>query len=182
MRIGIIGAAGAGKTALSGGLSKRLGIVLVDEGVREWLWRKGLSSPWDLSEDLQIELQWWYLKRKIHWEQGSKSFVSDRTSLDAVVLSRMRGLFLLDRRELTLMEEIALRHARRTYDVLFLRKAGLFGVGDDGCRDTNKERSNVEESLLVSLASKVDVPIVVVAEQDLERALEYASRSVIHCP
>lgn len=83
MRIGIVGAAGTGKSTLTRELSHRLGMPLVPDFVPEVLKEHGKDSwkgvlDWKLRRAIRMEA----LRRKIAAEAQHERFVSDKTVVD----------------------------------------------------------------------------------------------------
>ncbi len=83
MRIGIVGAAGTGKTTLCRDLSEALGVPCIPDFVDEVLREHGKDS-WRGVMDLRIRrtIRMTALERKIAAEAAAKSFVSDKTVID----------------------------------------------------------------------------------------------------
>ena len=83
MRIGIIGAAGTGKTALAKNLSAHLGVPLVDDFVLTILREQGRDSWRGVSDPkARRKIREDALRRKISAEAERDAFVSDKTVVD----------------------------------------------------------------------------------------------------
>jgi len=178
MRIGIIGSAGTGKTTLAKHLAQVLGVELVEEGVREWLSQRGFSSPWELNEPLQVSLQEWYLENKIRRERECADFVSDRTVLDALVLSLLRGSLRREDSTFGRFTELVLKHARTTYDLLILRARGILRIEDDGCRCVSDDICNNEEGMLLWVSAMAGVPAVSIEAERISDAIKLSLSAV----
>src|SRR5437870_682065 len=83
MRIGIVGAAGTGKTTLARELAEALGCPLIPDYVEEVLKEHGKDS-WRGVLDLRVRrtIRLEALKRKMEAENAAASFVSDKTAID----------------------------------------------------------------------------------------------------
>jgi len=172
MRIGVSGPGGVGKTTLCYYLSHCLQITHIREGVRSWLTQKSYYSPWLLSQKEQINLQYWFLGYKIRLETYNDFFVSDRTTLDAVVLSRLRSVSEEMKRSVTLLEYIATNHAKNAYDLILVLTANRVRLQPDGCRIQDKNLCIAEEEMIIELLKKLDVPFYVIQEPDNETILK----------
>jgi len=82
MRIGIVGAAGTGKTTLAKGLSVHLGVPLVPDTIQAVLRDRGRDSWRGVDPGDRRRIREEALRRKIAAEADLEAFVSDRTSVD----------------------------------------------------------------------------------------------------
>jgi nicotinamide riboside kinase len=163
-RIGIMGSAGSGKTTLACWLSSTLGIGLIEEGVREWLAPQELKKLNELSWQRQLELQEHYLAAKIRNESLHKTFVSDRTTLDAVITLLLRRS-RIDARILLPKDFVrrAIKHASDTYDkIVLLQWRGKPRVIADGVREVEIARLEREYELCAALCELIDLRTVLV--------------------
>lgn len=90
MRVGIAGGPGIGKTTLATALSAATGLSLVVEGVRPWLKLRGVTQPRALERADATALQLYFLRTKMRCERALDGFISDRTVIDGVVITRER--------------------------------------------------------------------------------------------
>ena len=83
MRIGIVGAAGTGKTTLARELAAALGIPLIPDFVPAILREHGKES-WREVRDFRLRriIRFAVIERKIAAERAAEAFVSDRTVID----------------------------------------------------------------------------------------------------
>jgi hypothetical protein len=151
-----MGSAGSGKTTLGRVLSKALGIHFVDEGVREWLVLRGLKEPKNLSWGLQLELQRHYVASKMR-NESSHAFVSDRTTMDAVVNLQLRGAASKGWANIpSTLVNSALEHARHSYDrIVLLRWNGTPKPCPDGVREIDSRMLQEEFERCSFLCSSV---------------------------
>jgi len=152
-----MGSAGSGKTTLAEALSQALAIPLVEEGVRDWLKLRGLQKPNSLSWDLQLELQEYYVACKMRNEATYQAFVSDRTTLDAVVNLQLRRAASSESAQIPLaLVDCALDHARHSYSVIvLLRWSDTPRPCPDGVRELDPSRLQEEFELSGSLCSSL---------------------------
>jgi hypothetical protein len=182
-----MGSAGSGKTTLAEALSQALAIPLVEEGVREWLELRGLQKPNSLSWDLQLELQEYYVASKMRNEATYQAFVSDRTTLDAVVNLQLRHNDSSDWAQIPLtLVECALAYARQTYDrILLLRWSDTPRPCSDGIREVDPRLLEREFELASSLCSSLGLATSIVTalpkKQEIDALVtEFRNLSVEH--
>jgi hypothetical protein len=159
-----MGAAGSGKTNLARVLSNALEIPLVDEGVREWLVDHGLKEPRHLRWGPQLELQEQYVATKIFIESAYQAFVSDRTTIDAVVNLQLRRLYCGESAQIpALLVDRALEYARQTYNrIVLLRWNGTPQPTPDGVREIDPHVLQKEYDLCWSLCNSIGMRIAIV--------------------
>lgn len=165
LRLGIMGSAGSGKTKLAQVLCNALEISPVDEGVREWLAHRNLKEPKNLSWDVQLQLQDHYVAAKMRSESSHQAFVSDRTTLDAVVNLQLRGVYRGESAKIpsTLVDR-ALAYARQTYDrIVLLRWNGTPKPAPDGVRETDSDLLQNEYDLCWSLCNSIGLSTTIVS-------------------
>lgn len=164
LRIGIMGSAGSGKTRLAQVLSDALVVPLVDEGIREWLANRGLQEPKRLSWDLQLQLQEQYVTNKMLDESLHQAFVSDRTTIDAVVNLQLRRVYSGESAQIPLrLVHRALEYARQTYDrIVLIRWNGTPRPNPDGVREIDPHVLQKEYDLCWSLCNSIGMRITIV--------------------
>jgi nicotinamide riboside kinase len=119
MRVAVSGPGGTGKSTLTTLLSTELNLSIIGEGVYEWLAEHATVGPWSLSYDEQLKLQRYAIGYKIERERAAPSFISDRTTIDAVTLLTLR-FERFGRPVPEELRELALSHARTSYDVALI--------------------------------------------------------------
>lgn len=184
LRIGVMGSAGSGKTTLAHLLCRLLGIPLVDEGVREWLTNRHLKAPVQLSWDLQLQLQQHYLTAKVKKESPYKAFVSDRTTVDAVVnlLLRYDDQPGAHTQIPARFVELALSYAAKAYDsIVLLQWYGIPNATADGIRVVDPEALEREYYLCYSLCRVLGLRTIIVpalpSEGDIELLLSQLQKN-----
>lgn len=120
-RIGVSGPGSVGKSVLSRKLSVSLGYPLIPEGVSGWFADTQKESPWRLTIKDQSRFQLEYVRQKIKRESALCEFVSDRTVLDAVILSVIRGCVRSWAQAIQLpFYRQAKNHAKSHYDLILV--------------------------------------------------------------
>lgn len=82
MRIGIVGAAGTGKTTLAKALAKHLNVPYLPDTVLTVLRERGRDSWQGVVAGDRRRIREDALRRKISLEAGAEAFVSDKTAVD----------------------------------------------------------------------------------------------------
>jgi len=159
MRIGISGIGGTGKTTLARALATRIAVPCVDEGVREWLAARSRSGPWSLTAEDQMALQQHAIAYKIERET-LPAFVSDRTTVDAVVLMTLR--FERLGAELPLdLRDLALHHARG-YDTAIVLGPRRASDAPDHVAMLDASIRPREHALMLELYEQIGTRLIVV--------------------
>jgi len=149
-RIAICGSHGTGKTTLAKELSKRLGLPMIEEVARTVIKSAGYQSTReyieqaDKSEKERIQMDIFELQRKRETDFAERGFVSDRSVFDAVAYA---WEYEIDMRVVYNMLGRAISHALNEYDLLVYVPI-MFGVEDDGFRDTRDYLRRCIDSLL----------------------------------
>jgi predicted ATPase len=160
MRVGISGPGGAGKTTLLSRMHSELGIPFVEEGVWEWLADQQLGKPWDLTAEDQLRLQRHVISFKIETERALPSFISDRTTVDAVSLLTLRMQTRGHPVPASLCAR-ALCHARATYDAVLLLGPGYFSAAQSDDRSLGHGAiQQVEYDLTRSIYESLRIPVI----------------------
>src|SRR5262245_70812 len=84
MRIGIVGAAGTGKSTLARDLATALGVPLIQDTTQDALAEHWGKSTWRGLKDTRIRrmVRLTALEKKIAAENAAESYVSDKTAID----------------------------------------------------------------------------------------------------
>ena len=100
------------------------------EGVREWLAEAGVSSPYQLDAAAQLQLQRRFIEWKLDREASLEGFVSDRTVVDGLVITKCRLRAETFRREFHEEAAQARAHLRLAYDLFVVPPFTLRSVPD----------------------------------------------------
>lgn len=150
MKIVVAGTHGVGKTTLARVLSERLGLVMIEEVARKIIKNAGYANTRDYIERAdyykKLEVQQRILDAQVMIEVANsrEGYVSDRSVFDVVAYAEAYGI---KGRMLHDMLGTAISLALDEYDLLVFVPL-MFGVVDDGFRDTDERmRLEVEKIL-----------------------------------
>lgn len=150
MRVGIAGGPGIGKTTLATALSAATGLSLVAEGVRPWLELRGITQPRALEYADAIALQLFFLRTKMRCERALDGFISDRTIIDGVVITRER--ISEPNREIEACTIDALTYAQSGYDLIVIPPLVNYGdfdpVRPPRGEDRAREHRHIEQLVM----------------------------------
>ena len=178
IKLGVSGAGGTGKSTLAQAISHRYNIPLINEHVREWLKIHGYSTPWQLPWSKQIVLQKSYLKYKIENESCKNGFVSDRTTLDSVILLILRYSSLIQLIKLTDVITSAVIHAKKTYDFVVVPHYKSLPYQNDKCGNIDQKIRRKEYFYTIFLCKILRIPVIKVTESDLNERLKRIEKTI----
>jgi hypothetical protein len=97
VRLAFCGASGTGKTTLANWVSKKWGLPSNPVGSRSVSKAMGFDSPYDVDKaGKRAKFQRRLVTEKRAWEDGQKSFVTDRTTLDNLVYTMFHDIHTID--------------------------------------------------------------------------------------
>lgn len=114
---------------LADALAAEFQLSIISEGVRRWVQFQGIVRAECMTEESKLQLQRFYLLRKMRLEMASTAFVSDRSVVDGIVISNQR-LARAQRRQLASVLETCKRYLHSAYDLIVVPPFRYYGDRD----------------------------------------------------
>lgn len=150
-RIAFCGASGTGKTTLTLWLSEAFGLPTNPVGSRTVAREMGYENPYDVDRaGLRAEFQNRLQAAKIRWEDRTREFVTDRTTLDELVYTTMHAVTAVDAVYLSR----AVTHLARYDLVVYCPVRAFHEVADDPCRVPDRTYHEVFDVVLEGMLTR----------------------------
>jgi len=148
IRVAFAGPSGTGKTTLATWISETYSIPMNPVGSRSVAHAMGFASPYDVDKaGKRGEFQRLLVSKKVAWESGRESFVTDRTTMDNIAYTALHDVHSVDA---ALMAEATDGMDRYTM-VVMCPMRGFFDPGTDPARVKDRTYHELFEAMVFGL-------------------------------